>query len=125
MNGRTGRNFQSRETIEHALAFTNESAELAGLRLPQQRFQIRPSNENRLLGRIDDNALERALVLDEIEMLIEITNCRSVEDVRSRIRPIEREQANCILSDLATNCLHRLRDSHRIHIVPFPAKSKL
>ena len=83
MNGRTGRNFQSRETIEHALAFTNESAELAGLRLPQQRFQIRPSNENRLLGRRDDNALERALLFNEIEMLIKITNGGRVKDVCS------------------------------------------
>ena len=33
--------------------------------------------------------------------------------------------ANRVLFDLTTNHLHRLRDCHRIHIVPFPTKSKL
>ena len=59
MNRGAGRNFEPGEAVEYALAFGDERAQLAVLRLVQKRREISAGDEYRLLGRGDDNAGDR------------------------------------------------------------------
>src|SRR3954451_4839080 len=96
MNCSARRHLESRESVEYALALRNEGAQFAGLRVAQKSCEVRTSNKDRLLGRGDNHAFDRTVVLDCIKLFGERAYRRSVENVRAGIRPIEGEHADAV-----------------------------
>ena len=58
--------------------------------------------------------LSAGFFLDEVEMPAQIVQGRSVEDVRARIGPVERQQANTVVTNLAPDQWRRRRRGHLV-----------
>ena len=117
-------NSKIRQTIEDLLAALNESAHFAGFRRLQKRLQIRARNKDRFFCRCDDQTAQRSVIFHGIEVLIQLLESSGVENVRARVRAIEREHANVIVADLALNHWKITYRRHSLHFGTFPANSK-
>ena len=117
-----GRNVQRCEPIENLLAFGNESAQLTALRLLEQRLEIGAHNENRFLRRGDDDAFDRCIFFDRIEMFAQVPHRRRIENVRAGFGPIESEHADPVSINFTPD--HRSGRGHRAHIGEFLSNSK-
>ena len=103
MDCRNSRNLQCGKPVEDPLSFGNERTHVAGLRLFQQRLQVRAGDEDRFFRRRDDQPAQRSVVLDKIEVFIQLIESGGVENIRARFGTIERKQTNMIVADLTPN----------------------
>ena len=124
MDGGNCRDFKIGQTIENLLAALNKSAHLAGFRRLQQHFQIRASDKDGFFCRCDDQAAKRSVFLHGIEVLIQLFESSGVENVRARVRAIEREHANVIVAGLALNHWSCTNCGHSLNFGTFPANAK-
>ena len=81
MNRCHARNFQGSNPIKNTLPFGDEIAQLACLRLFQERFQIGAGDEDRLLRGGDDQPAQRFVAFDNIDMFTQLAHGRGVENI--------------------------------------------
>ena len=86
--------------------------------------EIRASDKDGFFCRCDDQAAKRSVFLHGIQVLIQLFESSGVENVRARVRAIEREHANVIVADLALNHWKITYCRHSFHFGTFPANSK-
>ena len=118
------RNSKIHKPTEDLLPALNKSAHLAGFRSLQQRLQIRTCDKDGFFCRRDDQAVQRSVFLDGIEVLIQLLESSVVENVRAEVRPIEREHANVIVASLPPNHWNCTHYRHSLHFGTFPANAK-
>ena len=116
------RNVQRCEPIKNLLPFGDESAQLAALRLFEQRLEIGAGNENRFLHGGDDDAFDRRIFFDRVEMFAQVPHRWRIENVRAGFGPIESEHADPVSINFTPD--HRSGRGHRAHIGEFLLNSK-
>ena len=125
MDGCARGNGQGGQAIKDPLAFGDKTAQLSGLRLLEQRFEIGTGDKNRLLGRDDDDATQRLVPFDRLHMLPQFLHGGGIENIGARFRAIEGQQANAILGGFPSNhgTFHGARRGHAV--VDFRTNSNL
>jgi hypothetical protein len=124
MDGRDGWDLQCGQTVENLLPFGYESAQLAGLRLSEQRLEIGTRNKDRFLRGRHDDAAERWILFERTEMIAQILHRRRVEYVRAGLGSIEGEHTNPVITDFAPDHGRRHCRCHRAHIGEILRNSK-
>src|SRR5262245_33087909 len=103
MDSSNARDFKIRQAMKNLLPALNKSAHLAAFRCLLQGVQIRAGDEDRLLCRCNDQAVQRSVFLDGIEVIVQIIESSGVKNIRAGFGSIEREYANLIVAGLAPN----------------------
>ena len=103
MDGGDSRNLERGQPIKNLLACRNKRAQLTRLRLPQKRLQIGPRDKDRLLRRGHDHTFERVIFFDRIDVFAQALHRLCIEDIRTRFRPVERQDADAVRVRLPLN----------------------